>query len=198
VDDDLGLLPDQQDPAPPRRPMGLLVGALLAVALTAVAGVVWMVTWIGDRGSKVAVAGSGSPAPATSPPTTPAATVPPATTAPSSAAPTTATPVRTAATLVATTPPPAPKPTTAPVPTPRPVPKPTLTVLAGKLVHVPDVVGLKLAQASTVVRNAGLKVQVIGGVLDPGRDDRRITAERPAAGTAVLAGSTVILVTDGT
>jgi hypothetical protein len=210
VDDDLGLLPDQQDPAPPRRPVGLLIGALVVVALVAVAGVVWMVASVADRGGKAAVAGSASPAPAPTPaPTTAAiATVPPTTAAPTTTAPTTtaaptsATPARSAATVVATTPPPAPrpspKPTTAPVPTPRPVPKPTLTVPVGKLVRVPDVVGLKVQQASAVLRAAGLKVQVIGGVLDPDRDDRRITTQRPAAGTSVLAGSTVILVTDGT
>jgi cytoskeletal protein RodZ len=202
VDDELGLLPDQQDPAPPRRPLGLLIGALVLVAVLAVAGVFWMVATVADRSGRTTVAGSASPAPATTAPTAAAsATVPPTTTAaPTTAAPTSAGPVRT--TAVATTPPPAPKPTPKPtprpVPTPRPIPVPTLTVPAGKLVRVPDVIGLRVAQASTLVRKAGLKVQVIGGVLDPDRDDRRITAERPSAGAAVPAGSTVLLVTDGT
>jgi len=35
-------------------------------------------------------------------------------------------------------------------------------------------------------------------VLDPERDDRRIVAQRPTPGSVVRAGSTVILVTDGT
>ncbi len=198
MDDEFGLLPDQQDPPPPRRPAGLLIGALVAVALLAVAGVFWMVVSVADRGGKVTAAGSASPAPATNPPpTTPPPSTPAAATAPpTTAAPTTAAPVGTAATIIATAPAPTPKPTTAPAP--RPVPKPTLTVPAGKLVRVPDVVGLRVQQAGTVLRAAGLKVQVIGGVLDPDRDSRRVTAQRPAGGAAVLAGSTVILVTDGT
>jgi hypothetical protein len=200
VDDEFGLLPDQQDPADPapRRPAGLVIGALVVVALLAVGGVFWMVAAVADRGGKATVAGSASPAPASTPaPTTPAVTTPP----PTTPAPTTPPPT-TAVSVVATSPPPAPrptpKPTTQPVPTPRPLPKPTLTVPAGRLVRVPDVVGLRVQQAGTVLRAAGLKVQVIGGVLDPDRDDRRITAQRPGAGAVVLAGSTVILVTDGT
>jgi hypothetical protein len=110
--------------------------------------------------------------------------------------------VRTATTVVVTPPPPAPKPTpkptTAPVPTPRPLPNPTLTIPVGPLARVPDVVGLRVQQASAVLRWAGFTVQVIGGVQDPERDDRRVTAQRPGAGAVVRAGSTVILVTDGT
>jgi beta-lactam-binding protein with PASTA domain len=49
-----------------------------------------------------------------------------------------------------------------------------------------------------VLRAVGFRVQVIGGVLDPERDDRRIVAQRPTPGSVVRAGSTVILVTDGT
>jgi hypothetical protein len=198
VDDDLGLLPDEQaGPPPPRRPLGLLVGGLVAVALLVVAGAVWMVASVSDRVPNVKAAGSASPAPATTaaPSTTPAATTAP----PTTAAPTSAGPVRTATTVVVTPPPPAPKPTpkptTAPAPTPRPLPKPTLTI---PLARVPDVVGLRVQQASAVLRAAGFTVQVIGGVQDPERDDRRITAQRPGAGAVVRAGSTVILVTDGT
>ena len=84
------------------------------------------------------------------------------------------------------------------MPTPRPLPKPTLTIPVGPLARVPDVVGLRVQQASTVLQKARFRVQVIGGVQDPGRDDRRITAQRPAGGAVVRAGSTVILVTDGT
>jgi PASTA domain len=198
VDDDLGLLPDEQaGPPPPRRPLGLLVGGLVAVALLVVAGAVWMVASVSDRVPNVKAAGSASPAPATTaaPSTTPAATTAP----PTTAAPTSAGPVRTATTVVVTPPPPAPKPTpkptTVPAPTPRPLPKPTLTI---PLARVPDVVGLRVQQASAVLRAAGFTVQVIGGVQDPERDDRRITAQRPGAGAVVRAGSTVILVTDGT
>jgi beta-lactam-binding protein with PASTA domain len=89
-------------------------------------------------------------------------------------------------------------PTQRPAPTIRPVPHPTLAVPVGTLVPVPGVVGLKVQQASTVLRAVGFRVQVIGGVLDPERDDRRIVAQRPTPGSVVRAGSTVILVTDGT
>lgn len=199
MDDDLGLLPDEQaGPPPPRRPLRLLVGGLVAVAVLVVAGAVWMVASVSDRVPNVKAAGSASPATTAAPSTTPAATTVP----PTTAAPTSAGPVRTATTVVVSPPPPAPKPTpkptTAPVPTPRPLPKPTLTIPVGPLARVPDVVGLRVQQASAVLRAAGFTVQVIGGVQDPERDDRRITAQRPGAGAVVRAGSTVILVTDGT
>jgi len=77
------------------------------------------------------------------------------------------------------------------------VPHPTLAVPVGTLVAVPGVVGLKVQLAGTVLRAAGFRVQVIGGVLDPERDDRRIVAQRPTPGSVVRAGSTVILVTNG-
>jgi hypothetical protein len=200
VDDELDLLPEQperpeqQDPTSPRRPMGLLVGALVAVALLAVAGVFWMVTAVSHRSSTVTVAGASSLAPATTTPTAAPATTAAAETVP----PPTATfslpavPVGSAGTVLA----PPPRPT--PKPAPRPVPKPTLSTPVGKLVPVPGVIGLRVARASTELRAAGFKVQVIGGVLDPDRDDRRVVAQRPTPGSVVLAGSTVILVTDGT
>lgn len=196
MDDEFGLLPDQQGaPPPPRRPMGLVLGGLVLVALTSVAAVFWLVASLADRGRTVTVAGTPSPAAATTaaPSPTPVATTAPATTVPpTTVAPVTAGPVRPAATTPSRT---APKPT--PAPTTRPVPRPTVSVV-GTLVRVPDVVGLRVQQAGTVLRAAGFRVQVIGGVLDPERDDRRIVAQRPTAGSVVRAGSTVILVTDGT
>ncbi len=193
MDDEFGLLPDQQGaPPPPRRPMGLVLGGLVLVALASVAAVFWLVASLADRGRTVTAAGTPSPAAAATP--TPVATTPPATTVPpTTVAPTTLVPVRSAATTPTRT---APKPT--PAPTTRPMPRPTLSVPVGTLVRVPDVVGLRVQQAGTVLRAAGLRVQVIGGVLDPERDDRRIVAQRPTAGSVVRAGSTVILVTDGT
>ena len=197
MDDEFGLLPDQQGaPPPPRRPMGLVLGGLVLVALAAVAAVFWLVASLADRGRTVTAAGTPSSAATTAAATpTPAATTPPATTVPpTTVAPVTAGPVRPAATTAPSRT--APKPT--PAPTTRPVPRPTASVPVGRLVRVPDVVGLRVQQAGTVLRAAGLRVQVIGGVLDPDRDDRRIVAQRPTAGSVVLAGSTVILVTDGT
>ena len=196
MDDEFGLLPDQQGaPPPPRRPMGLVLGGLVLVALASMAAVFWLVASLADRGRTVTAAGTPSPAVATtaaaSP--TPVATTPPATTVPpTTVAPVTVGPVRPAATTPTRT---AAKPT--PAPTTRPVPRPTVSVV-GTLARVPDVVGLRVQQAGTVLRAAGLRVQVIGGVLDPDRDDRRIVAQRPTAGSVVRAGSTVILVTDGT
>ena len=195
MDDDFGLLPDQQGaPPPPRRPMGLVLGGMVLVALVAVGAVFWLVASLADRGRTVTAAGTPSPVAATTaaPTPTPVATTPQVTTVPpTTVAPSTVAPAPSATAIV-----PTPKPT--PAPTTRPVPRPTLAVPVGRLVRVPDVVGLKVAQAGTVLRAAGFRVQVIGGVLDPERDDRRIVAQRPTAGSAVRAGSTVILVTDGT
>jgi len=198
VDDEFGLLPGQQAaPPPPRRPLGLVLAGLVLVALVAVGGVFWLVASLADRGRTVDAAGTPSPAAVTSaaPSTAPEASTPPAPTAPpTTAAPTTAGPVRAPATRAPTRT----VPTQRPAPTIRPVPHPTLAVPVGTLVAVPGVVGLKVQQASTVLRTVGFRVQVIGGVLDPERDDRRIVAQRPTPGSVVRAGSTVILVTDGT
>lgn len=197
MDDDFGLLPDQQGtPPPPQRPMWLVLGGLVLFALVAVGAVFWLVASLADRGRTVNATGRPSPAAATSaaPTLTPEASTPPVPTVPpTTIAPTTLAPVQSAATIVPTRTVPRP-----PAPTTRPVPRPTLSVPVGTLVAVPGVVGLKVQQAGTVLRAAGLKVQVIGGVLDPERDDRRIVAQRPTAGSVVRAGSTVILVTDGT
>jgi PASTA domain len=193
VDDEFGLLPGQQAaPPPPQRPLGLVLAGLVLVALVAVGGVFWLVASLADRGRTVNAAGTPSPAAVTSaaPTPTPEATTPPAPTAP----PTTAGSVRAPATVAPTRT----VPTQRPAPTTLPVPHPTLAVPVGTLVAVPGVVGLKVQLAGTVLRAAGFRVQVIGGVLDPERDDRRIVAQRPTPGSVVRAGSTVILVTDGT
>ena len=193
MDDEFGLLPGQQAaPPPPRRPLGLVLAGLVLVALVAVGGVFWLVASLADRGRTVNAAGTPSPAAVTSaaPTPTPEATTPPAPTAP----PTTAGSVRAPGTVAPTRT----VPTQRPAPTTLPVPHPTLAVPVGTLVAVPGVVGLKVQLAGTVLRAAGFRVQVIGGVLDPERDDRRIVAQRPTPGSAVRAGSTVILVTNGT
>jgi PASTA domain len=200
VDDEFGLLPDQDDPTPPRRPAGALVAGLAVVALLAVAAVFWMVTSVAGRGVKITAA--GTPAPATSAPTTTRPTTPPTT------PPATTTPAPTTTSAPRRTPGPTvippltirPAPTTPrPVPTAtKPAPRPTPSAPVGRLVRVPDVTGLRVQQAGTVLRAAGLKVQVVGGVLDPDRDERRVVFQRPTGGQVVLAGSTVILVTDGT
>jgi PASTA domain len=193
VDDEFGLLPGQQAaPPPPQRPLGLVLAGLVLVALVAVGGVFWLVASLADRGRTVNAAGTPGPAAVTSaaPTPTPEASTPPAPTVP----PTTAGPVRSPATVAPTRT----VPTQRPAPTTRPVPRPTLAVPVGTLVAVPGVVGLKVQLAGTVLRAAGFRIQVIGGVLDPERDDRRIVAQRPTPGSVVRAGSTVILVTDGT
>lgn len=197
MDDEFGLLPGQQAaPPPPQRPLGLVLAGLVLVALVAVGGVFWLVASLADRGRAVNATGTPSPAAVTSaaPTTTPEATTPPVATVPPTTAPTTAGPVRSPATIAPTRT----VPTQRPAPTTRPVPHPTLAVPVGTLVAVPGVVGLKVQQAGTVLRAAGFRVQVIGGVLDPERDDRRIVAQRPTPGSVVRAGSTVILVTNGT
>jgi PASTA domain-containing protein len=192
VDDEFGLLPGQQAaPPPPQRSLGLVLAGLVLVALVAVGGVFWLVASLADRGRTVNAAGTPSPAAVTSaaPTPTPEATTPPAPTAP----PTTAGSVRAPGTVAPTRT----VPTQRPAPTTLPVPHPTLAVPVGTLVAVPGVVGLKVQLAGTVLRAAGFRVQVIGGVLDPERDDRRIVAQRPTPGSVVRAGSTVILVTNG-
>jgi hypothetical protein len=158
--------------------------------------VFWLVYSVADRGTEVRLAApTSTPAPSTTPavPTSPQpptipATLPTATFSVPAMPSSVPTPL---STLGA----PAPKPTPKPVPTPTPTrPAPTPV---GKLVTVPDVTGLRVALATSQLRAAGLKVQVLGGVLDVDRDQRRVIAERPTAGSVVRVGSTVILVTDG-
>jgi PASTA domain len=195
VDDELDLLPGEPGPTPPRRPKGLLIGVLVVIAVLAVGGVFWMVSEVAGRGGTIGAAGTPAPtrtyAPETTPPpeTIPASrptatfSVPAVPSTVPVAVPTTAAP-RTSA-------PPPPKAT----PTVRP--KPTLATPVGKLVRVPNVVGLRIAQATAQVKAAGLRPQVLGGVLDVDRDQRRVTATRPTGGSLVRTGSTVILVSDG-
>jgi PASTA domain len=191
VDDEFGLLPDQQGAPPPRRPIGLVLGGLVLVALVGLAAVFWLATSLSGRHTVVAVgtpapAATTSATPAPTPSATPTASPPPVTTVP----PTTVAPVPVPTTTVPTR--------SRPAPTTRPVPRPTLSVPVGRLVRVPDVVGLRVQRAIVVLQTAGLRVQVIGGVQDPERDDRRVVAQRPTAGSLILSGFTVILVTDGT
>ena len=191
MDDEFGLLPDQQGaPPPPRRPIGLILGGLVLVGLVLLAATFWLAT------SHRTVVAAGTPAPGATTPASPTPTpsptpteTTPVTTVPTTVAPTTAP----AATTAPTT-----RPAPTPAPTTRPVPRPTLSVPVGRLVRVPDVVGLRVQRAVTALQAAGFRVQVIGGVLDPERDDRRVVAQRPTAGSVILAGFTVILVTDGT
>jgi len=192
VDDEFGLLPDQQGaPPPPRRPIGLILGGLVLVGLVLLAATFWLAT------SHRTVVAAGTPAPGA---TTPASPTPTPSPTPTETTPVTTVPPPTAAptTVPAATTAPTTRPAPTPAPTTRPVPRPTLSVPVGRLVRVPDVVGLRVQRAVTALQAAGFRVQVIGGVLDPERDDRRVVAQRPTAGSVILAGFTVILVTDGT
>src|SRR5829696_1575600 len=78
--DDLDLLHDPEDPGGPRRPPWMLLGGIVAVALLALVGVVWMVGTVVDGGDRPPAAAStgptstsGSAAP-TATPSTPTAT----------------------------------------------------------------------------------------------------------------------------
>ena len=192
MDDEFGLLPDQQGvPPPPRRPIALVLGGLILVGLVMLAAAFWLATSLGPDRTVVA---AGTPAPAATTPTPTPSPTPTPTTPVTTVPPTTVAPTTVPATTVPTTTRPAPTP----APTTRPVPRPTLSVPVGRLVRVPDVVGLTVQRAVTELPADGFRVQVIGGVLDPERDDRRVVAQRPTAGSVILAGFTVILVTDGT
>lgn len=197
MDDEFGLLPDQQGaPPPPRRPVGLILGGLVLVALVMLGAVFWLATTLTDR--TVVAAGTPAPAATTSATATPAPTASPTPTAstpattvpPTTVAPTTVPPVTTAPSPT--------RPAPTPAPATRPVPGPTLSLPVGRLVRVPSVVGLRVQQAVAVLQADGFRVQVIGGVQDTERDTRRVVAQRPTAGSLLPAGFTVILVTDGT
>jgi PASTA domain len=199
VDDEFDLLRDPGGPTPPaRRPTWVLVGGLVAVVLLALVGVVWMVTSVSGRGGKITAASTTSAPAVTAAPTTSLA----ATTDPPVPTTTVPVPTRTVTPPVLTVPPAAtvvPSPTRKPVPTTTrpPVPRPTVPTPPGQLVPVPGVIGLRIKAAVGVLQGQGFKVQVLGGVLGPDRDDRRVTAQRPTPGAMVRPGSTVILVTDG-
>lgn len=202
VDDDLGLLGGQDPDEGPRRPWPLIVG-IVVIALATLAGAGWVVGSAVDGGTRVETAATPVaptttvPAPTTEPMEEPVpSTVPPTTAAPTTTAP----PVRTAVTVapVPTTPSPTPVRTT---PRPRPTtPRPTVVPPPAPgpgTVVVPDVVGLKVRPAQATLEAAGFRVQVLGGILKPGRDQRRVTATLPPAGTRAKRGATVTLVTDG-
>lgn len=199
--DELDLLHESDGPGgPKRRPPWMLLGGLLVVVLLALVGVGWMVGTVAGRDGTVTAAG-GSTAPAT---TTPAATTEPAQASESeSAFPTalpsvTVTPRRTIPVGAGTV---APSPTprvTTPRATPRPTPKPKPTVTPPTgLVSVPDVVGLRVKSATAILKAAGFKVTVLGGILAPDRDARRVTVQQPGPGTKARPGSVVVLLTDG-
>lgn len=63
---------------------------------------------------------------------------------------------------------------------------------AGKLV-VPNVAGLPLARAMTVLADAGLVVTGVESLRTPGTQAGRVVAVRPASGTEVPQGSSVIV-----
>ena len=203
--DELDLLRGSDGPA--KRPPWALLTVVVVVALLALVGAGWVASSVisgSDRPAPVAAPAPTTSAPAT---TTPVATVPASATVlpstsppvPTSAVPTVtvpAVPVQSAATVVA----PRPRPTTpgpTPAPTPKPAPKPTASTPApGTLVQVPDVIGLRVRGATAVLQAAGFRVGVLGGVLTPNRDQRRVTAQRPTPGTLLRTGSVVILVSD--
>ena len=187
--DDLDLLHDPEDPARPRRPPWMLLGGIMAVALLALVGVVWMVGTAVDGGDRPAAAAStgptstsvsASPTPDPTPAAVPsAATVVAApTTAPPAVAPRAATPGPTVRTT-----------------TPGPVPRPTATTRSG-LVRVPDIIGQRVRAATATLRAAGFQVAVLGGFSRPDRDERRVIAQRPTPGSWVPAGSLVVLIID--
>jgi hypothetical protein len=203
VDDDLDLLHGSDGGGGPKRPWALL-GGIGAVALLTLVGVVWMVSAVAGRGGSVTLAASPSPtttAPTTvpAPPPTTAVAAPSDSAFPTALPPTTPPPAPTYSLPPGTVPPavtvaPAPAPTTTRV---RPLPVPTPREPPPGSVTVPNVVGMKVRAATLSLRSAGLQASVLGGVLTPDRDRRRVTLQRPAAGASVRPGATVVLVTDG-
>lgn len=160
------------DPAGgPRRPWPLLAG-LAAVAVLAALGVAWTFGRATDPPPRAA-----PPAPTVS------VTEPvPATTAPE----VTEEPSPTTPSLSVTTP---------PVTTvaPPPPPPPSLTTPRPELVRVPGVVGERRTGAENELRRAGFEVTVRTVPVGSRRQDRRVIAQLPAAGTPARAGSTVVL-----
>lgn len=164
----------------PSRPWAWLV-AVLAAALLAVGGLVWMIgAAIGnDRPSPAAAppptrsatpSPTASPTPSPSPEDTTTASTPP----PTSSMPTVTVPVPTVTRVV-----PTPRPTT-----PRPTADPGL-------VMVPDVVGLRVNAARKVLEQAGLDSRIVsfGG----NGADRRVVIGQQPRGVQVPRGTTVVL-----
>lgn len=199
MDDELGLLRDSEGSGGPERRPWVLVTGIVLVALLTLVGVGWMVSSVLDDGATVSAAAPTTTPPTPAPSTTPAA-APATTTAFPTALPTTTRPPAPTYSLPVVPVPSAVSvaPTTrrpAPMPTPR-VTTPRATPPAGLRV-VPDVVGLRVRSARVSLEAAGFRVSVLGGVFGSGRDNRRVTAQRPTPGTLARAGSTVVLVTDG-
>lgn len=203
MDDDLDLLGGSEGPGGPERPPWMLVTGIVLVALLTLVGVGWMVTSVVGGGGTVTAAGPATPSapPTTAPSSAPSTARAAETSAFPTALPTTTrppvptysvpvVPVPSAIGVAPTTPRVTPRATTPP-PTPR-VPPP-----AAGLRTVPDVVGLKVRSATAVLKSAGFRVSVLGGLFAPDRDARRVTAQQPTAGSKARAGSIVILLTDG-
>lgn len=73
-----------------------------------------------------------------------------------------------------------------------------ITPSAGQMpVAVPDLVGLELNQAITVLRAAGLKPGGIDSVIDREEDGDVVLGTRPSAGAGRMPGSTVDLIVNG-
>jgi PASTA domain len=168
--------------APEPPPWRLLVG-VLAGALLAVVGLVWMVgAQLGEPGPRQPAAASpGSTAPGTA-----------ARSAPPSGA----------ATVTSPTPrvtfSPAPTLSLAPAPTPtRPAPTSSVATPARPpqpaLVRVPGVVGERLPAATATLQAAGFRVTTVDTPVRSPRDNRRVLAQSPSAGTSARRGELVTL-----
>jgi hypothetical protein len=206
VSDGFDLMGQQPDDRRGGPSWQLVLGIVLA-GLLVLTGAGWMVASMVSSGTRVEAAAAPSSTPA---PTTPPATTPERATATATPAPVPTTPSATPTTPRPTVTVPRPPVTTVAVPTPAPTPAPVRTTpkkaptlpkpkpTPGNLVTVPEVVGLKVKSAVVTVQDAGLRATILGGAFAPGpRDDRRVTAQSPAAGTKVPRGTMVTLTTDG-
>lgn len=159
----------------PARPWAWLV-AVVAAALLAVAGLVWMIG---------AAIGGDRPAPAAAP-------VPSATASLSLSAPSTV-PVDTS-TATAPTPSAVPTVTIPPAPSATrivPTPKPSASATP-QFVRVPDVTGDRVRNATRTLEKAGFRVSVVGfGGSE--QDNRRVAAQSPGPGARARYGSTIVL-----
>lgn len=162
----------------PSRPWAWLI-AVVAAALIAVAGLVWMI------GSAI---GGGDRQPVAAPVVSATASL--SLSAPSTVPVETATPtVPTPSSVPTVTIPPAPSVTRV-MPTPKPTPSAT-----PRFVRVPDVVGDRVRTATRSLENAGFKVSVVG--LGDNQDNRRVAAQSPGGGGRARYGSTVVLLVGG-
>jgi hypothetical protein len=168
--------------APEPPPWRLLVG-VLAGALLAVVGLVWLVgAQLGEPGPRQPAAASpGSTAPGTA-----------ARSAPPSGAATVASPTPRVTFS------PAPTLSLAPAPTPtRPAPTSSVAAPARPpqpaLVRVPGVVGERLPAATATLQAAGFRVTTVDTPVRSPRDNRRVLAQSPSAGTSARRGELVTL-----